>query len=155
MIDKKLVLSLTRLSFPLVRFRHNQGSNDNRATWQFIPNYIFSLPFIAQHVIDKKLVLSLTRLSFPLVHGQPWKRGCHNTWWRIFVCRCLSSNKAWPSKLTVYRVIELVWGVKCDHTWWHTRPGSLVEELMMNHSIQSATWPFVHNSCNTWQYTRQ
>ena len=39
----------------------------NRATWQFVANYIFSLPFIAQHVIDKKLVLSLTRLSFSLV----------------------------------------------------------------------------------------
>ena len=37
------------------------------ARWQFVANYIISLPFIAQHVIDKKLVLSLTRLSFPLV----------------------------------------------------------------------------------------
>ena len=35
----------------------------NCARWQFVANYIFSLPFIAQHVIDKKLVLSLTRLS--------------------------------------------------------------------------------------------
>ena len=37
------------------------------ARWEFVANFIISLPFIAQHVIDKKLVLSLTRLAFPLV----------------------------------------------------------------------------------------
>ena len=48
----------------------NRSAYDNPTNcvrWQFIANYIISLPFIAQHVIDKKLVLSLMRLSFPLV----------------------------------------------------------------------------------------
>ena len=51
--------------FELKQFACNNPTNCAR--WQFVTNYLISLPFIAQHVIDKKLVLSLTRLSFPLV----------------------------------------------------------------------------------------
>ena len=60
----------TNSGFELLKCKTNRIAYDNPtncARWQFVPNYIFSLLFIAQHVIDKKLVLSLTRLSFPLV----------------------------------------------------------------------------------------
>ena len=54
----------------LLNSKTNRSAYDNPsncAKWQFVANYIISLPFMAQHVIGKKLVLSLTRLSFPLV----------------------------------------------------------------------------------------
>ena len=49
----------------LLKLKTNRIAYDNPtncATSQFLTNYIFSLPFIAQQVIDKKLVLSLTQL---------------------------------------------------------------------------------------------
>ena len=50
----------------------------NCARWQFVANYIMSLPFIAQHVTDKKLVLSLTLVRFRQnqIRNLKWRPSC-------------------------------------------------------------------------------
>ena len=79
-LNLTLTLSLTlrketktkkeNLLVELLNSKTNRSAYDkpsNCARWQFVANYVISLPFIAKHMIDKKLFLSLTRLSFPLV----------------------------------------------------------------------------------------
>ena len=80
----------------------------NCARWQFVANYIISLPFIGQRVIDKKLVLSLTWLSFPLLRFRLYREvafgegglgwGCRLTGHLVRVRFPIPSRSSMPKK---------------------------------------------------------